>query len=121
MKCEVTSNKTHDVLISKEIIWKSYKEVCNEEPKKVNLGYWGNWFGFQVEDNSLVHIPRELTDNIRYLTSNMAYIWEVLDKFFSSQNIETNWLHCDYTTGWYWEGGLAVWERFEKMNIECDD
>ena len=20
-----------------------------------------------------------------------------------------------------WEGGLAVWERFENINIECDD
>ena len=58
IKCSINSNTTHDVLISKEIVYKSYKEICSGEPKKVNLGNWGNGDYFKVEDNSLVHIPR---------------------------------------------------------------
>ena len=101
MRCQVTSNKTHGILISKEISYKNYKEICSGEPKKVNLGYWGNWMSFKVENNSLVHIPRVPVDMAHGKSSSMSYDWEVLSKFFSIHNIEPNWLDCNYTSGWY--------------------
>merc|ERR1719219_2493081 len=54
MKCEATSDKTHHVLIGQEIGYKSYKEICSGEPKKVNLAYnYEKWI-LEVENNSLV-------------------------------------------------------------------
>ena len=113
MRCEVTSNTTHDVLISKEISYKSYKEICSGEPKKVNLGYWGEWkengvWIFEVENNSLVHSPRPLDQYIHGKYSKMSYDWEVLSKFFSIHNIEPNWLHCNYSGGHY-DDELGGW------------
>ena len=101
MKCQVTSSTTHDVLISKEISSKSYKEICSGEKKKVNLGYVANWGRFQVENNSLVHIPKTLADYIHGKYSVLSYNWEVLSKFFSFHNIEPNWLYCNWTFGHY--------------------
>ena len=101
MKCQATSNTTHSVLISKEIGYKSYKEICSGETKKVNLGFLGNWWDMRVENNSLVQTPRDLDNYIHGQYSNMAYDSEVLSKFFSTHNIEQNWLDCDYTYGWY--------------------
>ena len=105
MKCEASSRKTHDVLISKEISWKSYKEICSGEKTKVNLANWGNWLlpsgGFKVENNSLVHIPREADKYIHGKASAMSYDWEVLSKFFLIHNIEPNWLDCNKTFGYY--------------------
>ena len=100
MKCGVNSDTTHDVLISKEISYKSYKEICIGEPKKVNIGNWG--WGLKVENNSLVHAPPRIpNNNIHGKSSNMPYDWEVLSKFFSTYNIEPNWLDCNFSTGWY--------------------
>ena len=101
MKCQVTSKTTHDVLINKKVSYKSYKEICSGEKKKVNLGHWGNWNGMKVESNSLVHIPKKegTEDFIHGLFSYMPYDWEVLSKFFSFHNIEQNWLDCNYTYG----------------------
>ena len=100
MKCQVTS-QTHGVLISKDITYKSYKEICSGEKKKVNLGYWGDWGFFQVENNSLVHIARPYKYNINNFGSNMPQDGEVLSKFISIQNIEPIWLHCNFNYGSY--------------------
>ena len=108
MKCEVTSNTTHEVLISKEITYKSYKEICNGEPKKVNLGFWGNWGGMKVGNNTLQAHDRDPTNYIYGSYSNMAFDFEVLLAFFSIHNIEQNWLHCNWTYGWYDED-LGGW------------
>ena len=103
MKCEATSNTIHDVLLSKEIPYKSFKEICSGEPKKVNLGYWGDWLTFKVRNNSLV--PPDKSDPEYYIhgydDSRMALDYEILSKFFSNHNIEQNWLHCNYLTGDY--------------------
>ena len=113
MKCEATSNTIHDVLLSKEIPYKSFKEICGGEPKKVNLGYWGNDWWMRVENNSLVHIPRTLKQYINGIFSRMPWDWEVLSKFFSIYNIEPNWLDCNYVVGDYdeelggWTGCLG--------------
>ena len=115
-KCQVCSNTTHDVLISKEVNWKNYKEICNGEPRKVNLGYVIDPGHFKIENNSLVHIPRKPKNNIYGRDVSLSYDWEVLSKFFSMYNIEPNWLDCNYTTGWYdedlggWTGCMGkVW------------
>ena len=97
MKCQVTSSSTHDVLISREISYKSYKEICSGEQKKVNLGHWGDQGHFKVENNSRVHIPRDLDYNIHDKYESMPLEWEVLSKFFSIYNIEQNWLDCYYS------------------------
>ena len=102
MKCQVNSSKTHDVLISKEISWKSYKEICSGEKKKVNLGYRLNTGGFKVKNNSLVHVPREIGYYIHGVYSSMVYEWEVFSKFFSLYNIEPNWLDCGWES-WGWD------------------
>ena len=88
--------------------YKSYKEICSGEKKKVNLGYWGNWESFIVKNNSLVHTVRDLENYIYGKYSNMAYDWEVLSKFFSIHNIEPNWLHCNWTFGYY-DDELGGW------------
>ena len=101
MKCQVNSNFTRDVWISGEIRYKSYKEICGGEQKKVNLGHWGNNVDFKVKNNSLVHIPRTLKHYINGIFSRMPMDWEVLSKFFSNHNIEPKWLDCNYVTGHY--------------------
>ena len=101
MKCQVNSLIAHSVLTSKEISSKSYKEICSGEKKKVNLGYWGDYDGMKVENNSMVHIPRELKDHMHGRFSAMPFDWEVLSKFFSIHNIEPNWLDCHFTYGHY--------------------
>ena len=107
MKCEINFRITHDVLISKEISYKSYKEICSGEPKKVNLGYvLETWF--QVENNSLVHIPRKLKENIYGIYSAFPPEWAVLSMFFVIQNIEPNWLDCNGSLGHYDED-LGGW------------
>ena len=112
MKCEVTSNTTHDLLISKERTYKSYKEICNGEPKKVNLGFWGNdgteESGMKVENNTLVQRPKYLHEYINGRYASMSLTWEVLVPFFSNHNIEPNWLDCNKTAGWYDED-LGGW------------
>ena len=100
MKCQVTSSTTHDVLISKEISYKSYKEICSGEKKKVNLGYNNAYDILKIENNTLIHDPplgEYLYGKRTYLSNN----WEVLSKFFAIYNIEPNWLDCDYSWGWY--------------------
>ena len=124
MKCQVTSSTTHDVLISKEISYKSYKEICSGEKKKVNLGYNNVDNMLKVENNSLVPIPKTLKDYIHGIYASMASEWEVLSKFFSIHTLNpTGWTVTAPMVGMTrtWEGGLAVWERFEELNIECDD
>ena len=102
MNCQVTSNTTHDVLISKENSHKSLKEICSGEPKKVNLAYWGNWWNFKVENNSLIPLEKPTYAYIHGKdSSNMAIDHEVLSKFFSIHNIEQNWLHCNFSAGHY--------------------
>ena len=108
MKCEVTSNTTHNGLISKEISYKSFKEICSGEPKKVNLGFNYDEKFFKVENNTMVHIPRKRKDYLPDFQSTMPYDWEVFSKFFSIHNIEPNWLDCNYTYGWYDED-LGGW------------
>ena len=109
MKCEVTSKTTHYVLISKEITYKSYKEICSGEPKKVNLGFWGNDPRvMEIENNTLYQRPRGPDDNINGRYAVMPLDWEVLLAFFSIHNIEPNWLHCNFTAGSYDED-LGGW------------
>ena len=102
MKCEVTSNTTHGVLISKDISFKSYKEICSGEKKKVNLGFNNDHLMLKVENNTLMPYPPIGT----YLygeNSALSYSWEVLLKFLSIHSIEPNWLNCDFTWGWFEE------------------
>ena len=73
MRCQVTSNKTHGILISKEISYKSFKEICSGEKKKVNLGYYGQDMGdqFKIQDNSIrLDIARKFQDNIYGIRKN---------------------------------------------------
>ena len=107
MKCQVTSKSTHRVLISKEIEYKSYKDICSGEPKKVNLGYNNDYNLFKVENNTLMPYP-PLGTHLYRERSTFSEDWEVLSKFFSIHNIEPNWLNCNMISGWYDED-LGGW------------
>ena len=109
MKCEVTSNTTHNVLINKEISYKSYKEICSGEPKKVNMGYIYDEKFFKVENNTIVLISRKPKDYIYGVEASLPYDGEVLSKFISTYNIEPNWLDCNGTYGYYDED-LGGWK-----------
>ena len=122
MRCQITSRTTHQVLISKEISYKSYKEICTEEPKKVNIGFLNDAF-FKVENNTMMEFPQSCDDFphkpelAEVSTHNpciygaygyMSRDWEVLSKFFSIHNIEPNWLDCNGIYGRYDED-LGGW------------
>ena len=107
MKCETTSDTTHNALISKEISYRSYKEICSGEPKKVNLGYNNEHVMLEVENNTLMPYPR-LGYFLYGEISQHSYNWEVLSKFISIHTIEPNWLDCNYTYGHYDED-LGDW------------
>ena len=100
MKCQVNSQSSNYVLISKAISYKSYKEICRGEKKKVNLGYNNDYNLLKVKNNTLMPYP-PLGTFLYAERSSFSYVWEVLSKFFSLHNIEPNWLNCDFTWGWY--------------------
>ena len=124
MKCEATSDTTHDVLMSKEIGYKSYKEICSGEPKKVNLGFNNDWGQWKVENNTQIAYPQSCDDFpygkyqnneeqpvnpcIHAAKPYMSWGWELLSKFFSIHNIKPNWLDCNMSWGWYDEE-LGEW------------
>ena len=107
MKCEINSRITYEVLISKEISYKSYKEICSGEPKKVNLGFNNDYKIQKVENNTLMPYP-PLGTYLYGESSALSYSWEVLLKFFSIHSIEPNWLNCDFTWGWF-DAELGGW------------
>ena len=129
MKCEATSDTTHNVMVSKEIDFKSFKEICSGEPKKVNLGFNNDFGLMRVENNTLTTSPPSCGDFpfkpsklqpinpcIYGVHTIMAHVWEALLKFFSIHNILPNWLDCDWSWGWYdeelggWTGCMGkVW------------
>ena len=108
MKCQATSDTSHDVLISKEIDYKSYKEICSGEKKKVNLGYNNDDKYMHVENNEQMPIPKQSYIFNWGGDTKMSEDWEVLSTFFTQQNIEPNWLDCNMTWGWY-EESLEEW------------
>ena len=112
MKCEVTSNITHDVMISTEIgVPSTYKDICRGEPRKVNIGYNNYGKYMWVENNTLTSTPPQKF--IHGKDPQISQTWEVLSKFFSLHNIEPNWLDCNFTYGHYdeelggWTGCLG--------------
>ena len=122
MKCQVTSNKTHDVLISKDIGYRSYKDICSGEKTKVNLGYNNDPPLMTVKDNTLISTPPQSFINGK--NSWMSEVWEILSIFFSHHNIEPNWVNCHFSRGWFDEQNrewtaLAVLESLGKLNIKC--
>ena len=106
MKCKVTSKTTHVVLISKEISYKSYKEMCRGEPKIVKLGFYNNKEAMVVENSTLMQIPKQKYIFGEY--SEMSKDWEVLSKFFSIHSIEPNWMDC-IGIGGHFEEELEGW------------
>ena len=95
LKCFINSNTTHDVLISKEIVYKSYKEICRGEPKKVNMGFNNDDQVLKVENNTLIPYP-PIGYYLYGEISKLSFDWEVLSKFFLIHNIESNWLDCNW-------------------------
>ena len=96
MKCQVTSDTTRKVMISREEKVASYKEICGEEKIRVHLGYNNEPKVMKVEGNTLLQDPPERGDR-----SEISRDWEVLYKFFAAYNIEPIWLNCHYSWGWY--------------------
>ena len=99
MKCKVTSDTTHKVMISREVKVASYKETCGGEKILVHLGYNNNHGGMTVENNKLLQFP--LIRNLKGHQTAISQGWEVLSIFFSNHNIEPIWHNCHYNWGWY--------------------
>ena len=99
MKCQVTSDTTRKVMISREVKVPSYKEICGGEKIRVYLGYNNDREILKVEDNKLLQDPpnREIKGVDNLISRN----WEVFYNFFSVYNIEPIWLNCNYSWGWY--------------------
>ena len=99
MKCQVTSDTTRKVMISREVKVASYKEICGGEKVRVHLGYNNDPKIIKVEDNKLLqHPPISLEWGKR---SEVSWAWEVLYKFFDAYNIEPIWHDCQMSWGWY--------------------
>ena len=99
MKCQVTSDTTRKVMISREVKVPSYKEICGGEKIRVHLGYNNDYDILKVEDNKLLQDPPQR--KLKGIGSDISRVWEVLYKFFSLYNIEPIWLNCNFSWGWY--------------------
>ena len=101
MKCQVTSDTTRKVMISRELEVASYKEICGGEKIKVYLGY--NNHIMKVENNKLLPYPesKPIPGESRGESPTIAQNWEVLYPFFSIYNIEPVWLNCEFSWGHY--------------------
>ena len=98
MKCQVTSDTTRKVMISREVKVANYKEICGGEKMRVYLGY-NNYKGeFEVENNKLLQNNKR---NYKGERSSISRNWEILNKFFSMYNIEPVWLWCHQLYGSY--------------------
>ena len=100
MKCQVTSQTTRKVMISREVKVPSYKEICGGEKIRVYLGYNNDPDLMTVKDNKLLQIPPKRSTT----RSAMSRDWEVHYKFFSIYNIEPIWLDCGFSWGKFKNG-----------------
>ena len=99
MKCQVASDTTRKVMISREVKVASYKEICGGEKIRVHLGYNNDAWVMMVENNKLLQYPEKR--DLKGEFSKISQSWEVLNKFFSSYNIEPIWLNCNFSWGWF--------------------
>ena len=99
MKCQVTSDTTRKVMISREVKVPSYKEICGGEKIMVYLGYNNDPSYMTVKDNKLLQVPPNRKHKGEF--SIIPQDWEVFYKFFSIYNIEPIWLDCDWSWGYY--------------------
>ena len=100
MKCQITSDTIHKVMISRDVKVASYKEICGGEKVRVYLGYNNDPGLMTVEDNKLLQDPPIRLVN-KGERSEISWAWELLYKFFSAYNIEPIWLNCHFSWGWY--------------------
>ena len=111
LKCQLSSDKTHDVMISKEIKVASYKDICGGERKKVHVGFNPDPLYMWVENNTLASSPPQTYRNNH--NSFISHTWEVLEIFFKIHNLQPDWHDCDWVWGWYnketggWTGCLG--------------
>ena len=123
MKCQVNSKEYHHVLISKEINFESYKEICSGEPRRVNLGFNNDpkLMNVDTSTNTILAKPQSCDDFphkpnpdqtfnpcVHGARTNMARDWEILSTFLSIHNFEPTWLDCGMSWGWYDED-LGGW------------
>ena len=76
MKCQVTSDTTRKVMISREVKVPSYKEICGGEKIRVHLGYNNDEKYMEVKDNKLLQIPsnRELKGDFSTISKEGMYV-----------------------------------------------
>ena len=116
LKCSVSSEVTHRVMISREVEVPTFREVCQEKTR-VKIAYNDDKGIFKVEDNQMSEYP-PITP-IRGIAAQLAADWEILETFFSSHNIEPHWDNCHYVWGWY-DPDLAGWTGcMGKVSVSC--
>ena len=99
MKCQVASDTTRKVMISREVKVASYKEICGGEKIRVHLGFNNDHSIMKVENNKLLQVPPNR--RLRGTSSLVSQNWEVHYSFFSNHNIEPIWHDCQMSWGWY--------------------
>ena len=123
LKCQVTSDTTHKVMISREMKVASYKEICGEEKIKVYIGYNNQRNILKVEDNKIQKYPFGGKRAIKGTESRIIRDWDILGTFFSIHNIEPTWLNCHMSWGGYskekgaWTGCMGKVGR-DNLNID---
>ena len=102
MKCQVTSELTRKVMISRETKVPSYKEICGGEKTRVYIGYNNDpFYEMTVKDNQLLRDPSQSGLKLRGSRPWISHNWEVLQVFFRAHNIQPNWIHADQIIGHY--------------------
>ena len=97
MKCQVTSQTTRKVMISREVKVPRYEEICVGEKIRAHLVY-NSYYKMIVKNNKLLKTPpRDPNGENR----SISQFWEVLTKFFSLHNIEPIWHNCNLVFGHY--------------------
>ena len=81
MKCQLTSIAYQKVMINTDLKSDTYKEICWEEKRIVNLGYNNYRNFFKVENNQLQQYPPHSGLQTRGELPQMVYDWEVLPGF----------------------------------------
>ena len=77
----------------------------------INVAYNNNPGWFEIVNNSMF----EWHDywGLIYEQSSIPHDFEILEKFFKTNNIFVNWIDCNYTWGWFddekgsWTGAVG--------------
>ena len=83
MKCQVTSQTTRKVMISREVKVLSYKEICGGEKTRVHIGYNNEPGIMTVKDNKLLQIPAKRSLKVGVQNYLLGFLMEFSIKVYN--------------------------------------